>query len=47
MLGQMIFTGLLCGALLGFVMQRGRFCLTGGFRDMFLTKDYSPLTGRP
>lgn len=40
MLGQMIFTGLLCGALLGFVMQRGRFCLTGGFRDMFLTKDY-------
>lgn len=40
MLGQMIFTGLLCGALLGFVMQRGRFCLTGGFRDMFLSKDY-------
>ena len=36
---QMILTGLLCGALLGFVMQRGRFCLTGGFRDMFLTKD--------
>ncbi|GED33113.1 membrane protein [Brevibacillus centrosporus] len=40
MVGQMIFTGLLCGALLGFVMQRGRFCLTGGFRDMFLAKDY-------
>ncbi|SNZ13977.1 hypothetical protein SAMN05421503_2183 [Terribacillus aidingensis] len=36
---QMIVTGLLCGALLGFVMQRGRFCLTGGFRDMYLTKD--------
>ena len=35
----MIITGLLCGALLGFVMQRGRFCLTGGFRDMYLTKD--------
>ncbi|QAY68596.1 YeeE/YedE family protein [Paenibacillus protaetiae] len=35
----MILTGLLCGALLGFVMQRGRFCLTGGFRDMYLTKD--------
>jgi len=40
MIGQMIVTGLLCGALLGFVMQRGRFCLTGGFRDMFLAKDY-------
>jgi hypothetical protein len=35
----MIITGLLCGALLGFVMQRGRFCLTGGFRDMYLAKD--------
>ncbi|GIN97373.1 UPF0394 inner membrane protein YeeE [Siminovitchia terrae] len=37
---QMIVTGLLCGALLGFVMQRGRFCLTGGFRDMYIAKDY-------
>ncbi|MCM3359425.1 YeeE/YedE family protein [Psychrobacillus sp. MER TA 171] len=36
---QMLITGLFCGALLGFVMQRGRFCLTGGFRDMYLTKD--------
>ena len=36
---QMVITGLLCGALLGFVMQRGRFCLTGGFRDMYLAKD--------
>jgi uncharacterized protein len=35
----MILTGLICGALLGFVMQRGRFCLTGGFRDMYLAKD--------
>lgn len=35
----MLITGLLCGALLGFVMQRGRFCLTGGFRDMYLTRD--------
>src|SRR5690625_531259 len=35
----MIVTGLLCGALLGFVMQRGRFCLTGGFRDMYIAKD--------
>lgn len=36
---QMLITGLLCGALLGFVMQRGRFCLTGGFRDMYIAKD--------
>lgn len=36
---QMITTGLLTGALLGFVLQRGRFCLTGGFRDMFIAKD--------
>jgi len=35
----MILTGLLCGVLLGFVMQRGRFCLTGGFRDMYIAKD--------
>ena len=35
----MILTGLLCGLLLGFVMQRGRFCLTGGFRDMYIAKD--------
>lgn len=35
----MIVSGLICGALLGFVMQRGRFCLTGGFRDMLIAKD--------
>ncbi len=36
---QMIISGLLCGALLGFVLQRGRFCLTGGFRDMYIARD--------
>ncbi|PJG82391.1 YeeE/YedE family protein [Caviibacterium pharyngocola] len=34
----MILTGLLCGLLLGFVMQRGRFCITGAFRDLYVTK---------
>ncbi len=34
----MILTGLLCGFLLGFIMQRGRFCITGAFRDMYVTK---------
>lgn len=38
-MAYMIITGLICGALLGFVMQRGRFCLTGGFRDMYLAKN--------
>ena len=35
----MLLTGLLCGTLLGFVMQRGRFCITGAFRDMYVTKN--------
>lgn len=34
----MPLTGLLLGALLGFVLQRGRFCVTGAFRDVFLTR---------
>lgn len=38
-MGYTIFSGLICGALLGFVMQRGRFCLTGGFRDMYIAKN--------
>ncbi|WP_374928290.1 YeeE/YedE thiosulfate transporter family protein [Kytococcus sedentarius] len=33
----MILTGLLVGLSLGFVMQRGRFCITGAFRDVWLT----------
>lgn len=34
----MIFSGLIVGLLLGFVMQRTRFCLAGGFRDMYVQK---------
>ncbi|WP_325178140.1 YeeE/YedE family protein [Macrococcoides caseolyticum] len=34
-----IFSGLIVGILLGFVMQRTRFCLTGGFRDMYVQKN--------
>lgn len=33
-----MITGLLCGFLFGFVLQRGRFCITGAFRDMYVTK---------
>lgn len=32
-------SALLIGSLLGFIFQRTRFCLTGGFRDMYLTKN--------
>lgn len=39
MMSAGLLTGLVCGILLGFVMQRGRFCLTGGFRDMYIAKD--------
>lgn len=34
----MIISGLIVGVLLGFVMQRTRFCLAGGFRDMYVQK---------
>ncbi|GAA1537829.1 YeeE/YedE family protein [Brevibacterium picturae] len=33
----MIITGLIVGLALGFVLQRGRFCVTGAFRDLTLT----------
>ncbi|WP_025777047.1 YeeE/YedE family protein [Brevibacterium sp. VCM10] len=33
----MIITGLIVGLVLGFVLQRGRFCVTGAFRDLSLT----------
>ncbi|MDU8925325.1 YeeE/YedE family protein [Pasteurellaceae bacterium LIM206] len=33
-----MITGFICGLLLGFVMQRGRFCITGAFRDIYVAK---------
>lgn len=30
----MVFTGLAIGIILGFILQRGRFCTTGAFRDV-------------
>lgn len=35
----MIVTGLIVGVALGFVFQRGRFCVTGAFRDLTLTRN--------
>lgn len=40
----MIVTGLLIGGLLGFVMQRGRFCVTGMIRDVFTQKTWRGFT---
>lgn len=36
----MILTGLVLGAVLGIVMQRGRFCVTGMLRDIFLQRSW-------
>ena len=40
----MIITGLLLGLVLGFVFQRGRFCVTGAFRDLFTIRSTRWLT---
>ena len=39
----MIVTGLALGAVLGIVMQRGRFCVTGMLRDLFLQRSWRTL----
>ena len=33
---QIISFGLIVGLLLGFVLQRGRFCVVGAYRDLLL-----------
>ncbi len=38
MIGVLLAGGL-TGVLFGFVLQRGRFCMTSGFRDLYLTRD--------
>ena len=40
----MIFSGLALGIVLGFVFQRGRFCVTGAFRDVWLSRSTRWLT---
>lgn len=40
----MIFSGLVLGIVLGFVFQRGRFCVTGAFRDVWLSRSTRWLT---
>lgn len=36
----MIITGLLVGAVLGLVLQRGRFCITGAYRDLWVSHSW-------
>lgn len=36
----MLLTGLVLGTVLGYVMQRGRFCVTGMLRDIFTLKTW-------
>ena len=38
-MGLSIISGGLVGLVFGFILQRTRFCMTGGFRDMYLTKN--------
>lgn len=40
----MLLTGFALGVVLGFVFQRGRFCVTGAFRDVWLSKSTRWLT---
>lgn len=40
----MLISGLLIGIILGFVFQRGRFCVTGAFRDIWLSRSYRWIT---
>ncbi|GAB4483492.1 MAG: YeeE/YedE family protein [Thermodesulfovibrionales bacterium] len=36
-----IISGLLAGALFGFILQRGRFCMNSAFRDTIFIKDFT------
>jgi uncharacterized membrane protein YedE/YeeE len=40
----MVLSGLAVGAALGYAMQRGRFCVTGAFRDIWISRNTRWLT---
>lgn len=40
----LIYTGLLVGGVLGLVLQRGRFCITGAFRDLWVSGSWRWMT---
>ena len=39
-MGEFLVIGFIVGLLLGFVIQRGAFCMYNGFTNMVITKDY-------
>lgn len=41
----MLLTGFVVGAALGIVLQRGRFCVTGMLRDIFLQRSWRGFSG--
>ncbi|MBI3078399.1 MAG: YeeE/YedE family protein [Deltaproteobacteria bacterium] len=41
--GTMVVSGLAVGMAFGYALQRGRFCLNTGFRDVLLTRDATVL----
>ncbi|MHB8882010.1 MAG: YeeE/YedE family protein [Thermodesulfovibrionales bacterium] len=36
-----IVSGLLCGGIVGLILQRGRFCMNSAFRDIIFIKEYN------
>jgi len=36
-----IISGLIVGGLIGFILQRGRFCMNSAFRDTIFIKDFT------
>jgi len=40
---SLMFAGLVIGAIFGFILQRGRFCMNSAFRDIILMKEYTLL----
>lgn len=35
-----LVAGLIIGAIFGFILQRGRFCMNSAFRDIILLKEF-------
>lgn len=38
---ELMFYGLVVGAIFGFVLQCGRFCMNSAFRDILVMKEYT------
>ncbi|MEW6118125.1 MAG: YeeE/YedE family protein [Nitrospirota bacterium] len=40
-----VLSGLICGGLVGLILQRGRFCMNSAFRDTIFIQDYTLFRG--